>query len=225
MDLPSDQIFTATEQQRCDRFGSSTVSDGYAVVQRQLAVFKPEVRCSRVFKSTQSALQGHRNPRTSRESSAGPPSAWLPTDTVCPHKIAPGLAARFTVLAVDSRGWGLEQARWRRDHVNYLKRAMALDELEVMREMGFDRFQLSVTTTAGVSHPSRARSTSAVERLTVLDVAPQLRCMPIRSGVCRGLLPLVLFDPAIRPPRTPIGADPEYFLRRTLAAWSRLRSI
>jgi len=42
MDLPSDQIFTSTEQQRCDRFGSSTASDGYAHAKCELAIFKPE---------------------------------------------------------------------------------------------------------------------------------------------------------------------------------------
>jgi cold shock CspA family protein len=57
------------------------------------------------------------------------------------HKIAPRLAKRFTVVAPDLRGYG-DSAKpdGGERHVNYSKRAMAADQVEVMRALGFGRF-------------------------------------------------------------------------------------
>src|SRR3712207_6299716 len=57
------------------------------------------------------------------------------------HKIAPRLAGDFTVVAADLRGYG-DSAKppTTPDHAPYSKRAMALDQIEVMRQLGFTRF-------------------------------------------------------------------------------------
>src|SRR3954463_6590462 len=57
------------------------------------------------------------------------------------HKIAPRLAKRFTVVAPDLRGYG-DSAKpdGGERHVNYSKRAMAADQVEVMGALGFERF-------------------------------------------------------------------------------------
>jgi haloacetate dehalogenase len=57
------------------------------------------------------------------------------------HKIAGKLAERFTVVAVDLRGYGdSSKPPDGENHASYSKRAMALDQIEVMRALGFDRF-------------------------------------------------------------------------------------
>ena len=57
------------------------------------------------------------------------------------HKIAPRLASDFTVVCTDLRGYGdSSKPQGGADHVNYSKRAMAQDQVEVMRAFGFERF-------------------------------------------------------------------------------------
>ena len=57
------------------------------------------------------------------------------------HRVAPALAERFTVVAIDLRGYG-DSGRPAADaaHENHSKRAMALDALAAMRHHGFERF-------------------------------------------------------------------------------------
>ncbi|GAA0232151.1 alpha/beta fold hydrolase [Cryptosporangium japonicum] len=55
-----------------------------------------------------------------------------------------GLAEEFTVVAPDLRGYGDSSApRTVADHATYGKRAMALDAVELMRRLGFDRFDVA----------------------------------------------------------------------------------
>ena len=77
------------------------------------------------------------------------------------HRIAGRLAERFTVVAVDLRGYGdSSKPPGGENHANYSKRAMALDQVEVMRALGFDRFAFvghdrgaRVTWRLAVEHP------------------------------------------------------------------------
>ena len=60
------------------------------------------------------------------------------------HKIAPGLAERFTVVAADSRGYGASsRPPAGDDHAGYSKRRMAGDLVEVMATLGFERFAVA----------------------------------------------------------------------------------
>jgi pimeloyl-ACP methyl ester carboxylesterase len=54
------------------------------------------------------------------------------------HKVAPRLAQEFTVIATDLRGYG-DSAKppSAPDHEPYSKRAMAREQVEVMRRLGF----------------------------------------------------------------------------------------
>ena len=79
-----------------------------------------------------------------RTAGAGPPLLLLhgfPQTNVIWHKIAPALAKRFTVVAPDLRGYGFSsKPADGENHSGYSKRAMALDQVEVMRALGFERF-------------------------------------------------------------------------------------
>src|SRR5215210_7762276 len=102
------------------------------------------------------------------------------------HKIAPQLAKRFTVVAPDLRGYG-DSAKpdGGERHMNYSKRAMAADQVEVMRTLGFDRFAVIGHDRGGrVAHRMALDHPHAVERIAVLDIAPPRPCTraPTRSS-------------------------------------------
>ena len=92
------------------------------------------------------------------------------------HLVAPLLAAHFTVILMDLRGYG-DSVRIAGDagHAAHSKRAMALDAMAVMQHQGFERFQvLAHDRGARVAHRLAADHPSAVERLMLLDIAPTL---------------------------------------------------
>src|SRR5262245_23850192 len=74
---------------------------------------------------------------------SGPPLLLIhgnPLTLVSWHKVAPSLAQSFTVVATDLRGYGdSSKPDGGPDHAAYSFRAMALDNVEVMRQLGFQR--------------------------------------------------------------------------------------
>src|SRR6266498_4115551 len=78
---------------------------------------------------------------------AGPPVLLLhgyPQTHVMWHRVAPVLAERFTVVCPDLRGYGdSDKPPGGDDHAAYAKRAMARDQVEVMRALGFERFAVA----------------------------------------------------------------------------------
>src|ERR687894_2733039 len=77
----------------------------------------------------------------------GPPVLLLhgyPQTLAMWHLVAPRLAERFTIVATDLRGYGdSSKPEGGEDHGGYSKRAMALDQVGVMRELGFDSFAVA----------------------------------------------------------------------------------
>src|SRR5215204_5814505 len=92
------------------------------------------------------------------------------------HRVAPRLAEEFTVVAADLRGYGQSsKPATTPDHEPYSKRAMARDQVAVMRGLGFERFSVAGHDRGGrcayrlaLDHPDR------VEKLAVLDIVPTL---------------------------------------------------
>lgn len=92
------------------------------------------------------------------------------------HRVAPALAQRFTLVALDLRGYG-DSGRPPADagHVAHSKREMALDALVAMRHHGFERFGvLAHDRGARVAHRLALDHPQAVERMLLLDIAPTL---------------------------------------------------
>lgn len=89
-------------------------------------------------------------------------------------KVAVELAKDYTVVATDLRGYGWSsKPDGGEHHINYSKRTMADDQVAVMRELGFDRFDLIGHDRGGrvgrrltIDHPDMVRT------LTVLDIVP-----------------------------------------------------
>ncbi len=110
---------------------------------------------------------------------SGPPLLLLhgyPQSHLIWHRVAPDLAKQFTVVATDLRGYGSsEKPVGLGDHSNYSKRAMAQDQVEVMRQLGFTSFHLCGHDRGGrVSHRLAIDHPAAVTKLMLLDISPTL---------------------------------------------------
>jgi haloacetate dehalogenase len=138
------------------------------------------------------------------------------------HKVAPRLAQRFTVVAPDLRGYGASgKPPTDAEHLPYSKRAMALDLVEVMSALGFDRFDIvghdrgaRVTYRLALDHPDRVR------RAAVLDVVPTIEQFERmdRNGARAAYHWFFLTQPAPFP-ETLIGKDPDYFIEHSMQTW------
>ena len=137
------------------------------------------------------------------------------------HRVAPGLVgAGYTVVATDLRGYGDSgKPPGGENHVNYSKRAMALDQVEVMRSLGFPRFAVvGHDRGARVAHRMALDHPEAVGRLALLDIAPTatMYARTDKEFATRYFWWFFLIQPFDLPERM-IGSDPEYFLRRHVA--------
>jgi haloacetate dehalogenase len=139
------------------------------------------------------------------------------------HRIGPRLAERFTVVCADLRGYGdSSKPDGGPGHINYSKRAMALDQVELMRALGFARFRLAGHDRgARVAHRLCLDHPRAVESVAMLDISPT-RIMYGHTDKAFATAYyhwFFLIQPFDLPERL-IGADPVYYLRRKLAGWS-----
>ena len=110
---------------------------------------------------------------------SGPPLLLLhghPQTRAIWHKVAPTLAQHYTLVAADIRGYGdSSKPAGLADHANYAKRAMAQDQVTLMRTLGFERFLvLAHDRGARVAHRLAMDHPQAVRRLVTLDIAPTL---------------------------------------------------
>lgn len=139
------------------------------------------------------------------------------------HKVAGTLARHFTVVATDLRGYGdSDKPAGLPDHSNYSKRAMAADQIAVMRALGFDRFSvLAHDRGARVAHRLAMDHPDALRKLVTLDIAPTL-AMYEQTNLAFARAYYHWFF-LIRPapfPETLIEADPELYLKQTMGSRS-----
>jgi haloacetate dehalogenase len=107
----------------------------------------------------------------------GPPLLLLhgaPQTHISWRLVAPQLASNYTVVAADLRGYGdSSKPPDGENHANYSKRAMALDQVEVMRHFGFDRFPVVGHDRGGrVAHRMALDHADKVTKAAVLDIIP-----------------------------------------------------
>lgn len=108
---------------------------------------------------------------------AGPPALLLhgfPQNLYMWATVAPLLARKYTVVAADLRGYGAsDKPRARADNSNYSFRAMAQDQVMLMRRLGFERFHVIGHDRGGrTGHRMALDAADAVLSLSVLDIAP-----------------------------------------------------
>jgi haloacetate dehalogenase len=107
----------------------------------------------------------------------GPPVLLLhgaPQSHISWRLVAPKLAGEYTVIVTDLRGYGdSTKPPDGENHANYSKRAMALDQVEVMKHFGFDKFPVIGHDRGGrVAHRMALDHPDKVTRLAVLDIVP-----------------------------------------------------
>ena len=156
----------------------------------------------------------------------GPPVLLLhgyPQSHVMWHRVAPALAQEHTVVVADLRGYGdSSRPPSTPDHATYSKRAMAADQVGLMRRLGFETFALvGHDRGARVAHRLCLDQPEVVSRVALLDIVPTRH---VFSHVDRALSQayyhwFFLSQPADLPEHL-IGSDPGYWVRRKLAQWS-----
>jgi haloacetate dehalogenase len=159
-----------------------------------------------------------------RHGGSGPPLLLLhgyPQTHVMWRLVAPQLAQRFTLVMPDLRGYGdSDKPPGSPDHATYSKREMALDQVEVMRALGFERFHLAGHDRGGrVAHRMALDHPERVARIAVLDIVPT-RTMYLRTNrtFATGYYHwFFLIQPAPFP-ETLIGGAPEAYLRHHLGS-------
>ena len=156
---------------------------------------------------------------------SGPPLLLLhgyPQTHAMWHRVAPRLAEDFTVVCTDLRGYGdSAKPATAPDHAPYSKRAMALDQVEVMDALGFRRFRLAGHDRgARVAHRLARDHRDRIESLALLDISPTatMYAKTDRAFASAYYHWFFLIQPFDLPERL-IGADPAYYLKKKLGGW------
>jgi haloacetate dehalogenase len=107
----------------------------------------------------------------------GPPLLLLhgyPQTHIMWRKVAPELAKTHTIIATDLRGYG-DSSKPASDpvHAAYSKRSMALDQVQVMDSLGFQKFAiLAHDRGARVAHRLMLDHPDRVTRAILIDICP-----------------------------------------------------
>jgi len=109
----------------------------------------------------------------------GPPLLLLhgyPQTHLMWHKTAPRLAENFTVIAADLRGYGASFVLpGDKKHLNYSKREMSKDMVQMMNKLGFKKFFIAGHDRGGrVAHRLARDHGKKVIAMSVLDICPTL---------------------------------------------------
>lgn len=159
---------------------------------------------------------------------SGPPLLLLhgyPQTHLMWHKIADRLAANFSLVVPDLRGYGDSgkpasgpDVR----HEPYSKRAMASDQIGVMEGLGYENFAVCGHDRGGrVAHRMALDHPARVSRLAVLDIVPTYK---IYTETDRGIAEdyyhwFFLIQPFDYPERM-IGHDVAYYLGKKMGKYS-----
>lgn len=161
----------------------------------------------------------------------GPPLLLLhgfPQTHVMWHRVAPRLAERFKLIVADLPGYGWsDMPESDDDHTPYTKRAMARQLIEAMEQLGHAQFALAghdrgarVGYRLALDHPGR------LSKLAVLDILPTLDywARMDRAYALKIYHWGFLAQPAPLP-ETLIGGSPDFYLKHTLASWTKARDL
>jgi haloacetate dehalogenase len=137
-------------------------------------------------------------------------------------KVAPILAEKFTVVCADLRGYGdSSKPACAPDRSNYAFRAMAKDQVGLMKKLGFERFHVVGHDRGGrTAHRLALDHPDAVRSLTVMDIVPtHAMFMETNRQLAYAYWHWsFLAQPAPFPERL-IGADPDFFYETCFLGW------
>ena len=161
-----------------------------------------------------------------RSGGSGPPLALLhgfPESSLMWAKIAPKLAARFTLVVMDLRGYGWSSAPRSENGERYAKRVIAEDLVTVMEGLGHVRFSLAghdrgarVGYRLALDHPGR------IEKLALLDILPTVE---VWRAIEAGDIPPAhwgfLSGPAPEPEQAIAQIGPDAYFSGLMGSWAK----
>ncbi len=159
---------------------------------------------------------------------AGPPLLLLhgyPQSHAMWNGIARILANDFTVVATDLRGYGdSSKPRSLPDCSNYSFRAMAADQVAVMRSLGFEQFHVVGHDRGGrTAHRMALDYPAAVVSLAVLDIVPTYAMFMETNRHVSGAYWHWYFLSQPAPfPEHMIGLDPDFFFETCMTGWGKM---
>ena len=160
---------------------------------------------------------------------SGPPVLLLhgfPQSRAMWARVAPQLALRYTIVCADLRGYGdSAKPKCLPDRSNYAFRAMAADQVGLMRRLGFQRFHMA-------GHDRGARTgyrmaldhPDAVRTLTLMDIVPTCTMfMETNRKVAASYWHWYFLSQPEPFPERLIGNDPDFFYETCLVGWGATR--
>ncbi len=159
----------------------------------------------------------------------GPPLLLLhgyPQNMAMWARVAPLLAEKFTVVCADLRGYGDSfKPQDAADHSNYAFRALAQDQVTLMRALGFERFHVAGHDRGGrTAHRMALDHPDVVLSMAVMDIVPTYAMFMETNRNIAGMYWhwYFLSQPAPFPERL-IENDPDFFYETCLVGWGATR--
>lgn len=155
-----------------------------------------------------------------RVGGSGPPILLphgFPQTHVMWHRIAPALATRNTLVAADIRGYGDS----RTGSADFTFRAMAADQVQLMSELGHERFHVvGRDRGARIAHRMALDHPHCVASVASLDILPTLEVWRLMDDWLAQHYYHWAFLSRDEFPARLINHDPVYFLHQTLGGLS-----
>jgi haloacetate dehalogenase len=143
----------------------------------------------------------------------------IPETHVLWRKVAPLLAQDFYLVIADLRGYGdSSKPSGGEDHAGYSKRAMAQDQVEVMKHLGFSKFAVVGHDRGGrAAHRLALDYPDLLTKLVILDIVPTYTLYQnVTKELATVLFHWFLLAQPFPYPETLVGNSAEYFLRSML---------
>ncbi len=141
-------------------------------------------------------------------------------------RTAPALAERYSVVCADLRGYGDSgKPTCLADRSNYSFRAMAADQVALMKALGHERFHVVGHARGGrTGHRMALDHLHAVLSLAVLDIVPTYAMFMETNRLVAGAYWHWYFLSQPEPfPERLIGHDPDFFYETCLTGWGASR--
>jgi haloacetate dehalogenase len=150
----------------------------------------------------------------------------FPQTHYCWNPVAPALAEQSTVVVCDLKGYGESLSELAGPlGEGYSNRDRAAELVELMAELGFERFSVVGHDRGGrVAYRMALDHPQAIERLGVLNIVPTIdQFERMAEGASLGYWPWVfLAQPAPFPERV-LGASADFVVRDILSTWPATR--
>ena len=140
-------------------------------------------------------------------------------------RVAPVLASDHTVVCADLRGYGdSDKPAQSDDLANYSFRRMAQDQVDVMRELGFERFDVvGHDRGARTAHRMALDHPEVVRSVAVLDIVPTYEMFRAVSAVtARTYWHWYFLQQPAPYPEEIIAANPDHFFEGCLTGWGAM---